>query len=133
MGKDSESSDNGLGCLVSTGLGMAGLLAWFTLGPIDAMRTVYNAAVGDVPYLRNGLVEYSRQGIRNQNPTFTPEEVESTLARELDYKLVSGESIDPQNVRMMELWDASETFAHSGWDRYVWPSLPIKSSSVFSD
>ena len=124
MSEDSKSSGSSgtLGCL-GAGLGLAALVGLFTLGPIDLARTGYNAVVGDVPYIRAKAIDYCRRGISKENSSLTGQEVEQRLASELKYGLKSGERINPQEVRMLELWDATEEHADGWYDRWVWPSL----------
>ena len=105
------------------GIALASLIGFFTLGPIDFPRTAYNAVVGDVPLIRSELVDYSRRNIKRENPNYGREQVEKTLARDLNYDLKEGVEVDPQKVRMMELWDASEKHTSNWYHRGVWPSL----------
>ncbi|MEI7718533.1 MAG: hypothetical protein WCI72_01595 [archaeon] len=118
-----SSSSSSLG-IAGTGIGLAALIGLFTLGPIDSARTAYNAIVGDVPLVRGRAVEYCRKNIHRENPSYNERQVEEVLARDLNYSLRKDEIIDPQAVRMMELWDATETHADGGYARWVWPSLP---------
>lgn len=103
--------------------GIATLIGLFTLGPIDLTRTAYNSVVGDVPLIRSRAVEYCRKNIQKENPSFNALEVEQKLAYDLDYSLNDGNMVDPQGVRMMELWDAIEDHASNSNDRWIWPSL----------
>lgn len=119
MSKLSSSSS------IPLGIGLAALIGFFTLGPIDFVRTSYNAVVGDVPLIRAAAVDYSRNSIKQKNPNLSSDEVESKLANILNYNfnLKENERIDPQKVRMMEIWDATEDYAKSGYDRWIWPTL----------
>lgn len=119
MTKNSSSGSNS----VPLGIGLAALIGIFTLGPIDFTRTAYNAVVGDVPLIRSAAVDYSRKRISFTNPNFSFNEVESKLAKSLNYDLKENERIDSQKVRMMEIWDATEENAANGYDRWVWPTL----------
>ena len=114
-------SEDGLGCLATT-IGIAGLVATFALGPIDLGRSVYNQIVGDTPVLKRQLLDYSRSGIQRENPGYSTQEIENKLRKELGHKL-DGEVINPQDVEIGKLWDASEDHARSFYERFVWPSL----------
>ena len=54
---------------------------------------------------------------------YDAEQVERQLAKDLNYNLQEGQKVNPQAVRMMELWDATEDHASSWYQRWVWPSL----------
>jgi hypothetical protein len=118
MSEKSSSSNS-----VPLGIGLAALIGIFSLGPIDFVRTSYNAVVGDVPLIRSAAVDYTRDSNKRRNPNFSSEEVESRLATKLNYNLKGEDKINPQKVRMMEIWDATEDYAKSGYDRWVWPTL----------
>ena len=125
MTKDNKSStknQNPFGW-VGTGLGIASLIGVFTLGPIDLARTAYNSVVGDAPLIRERAVDYCRKNIQREKPLYNDEQVEEELASDLNYSLWMREKINPQAVRMMELWDATETHAISWYQRWVWPSI----------
>lgn len=115
----SRSASSGL----PLGIALASLIGFFTLGPIDFPRTAYNAVVGDIPLIREAAVDYSRKRISSKNPHLSPNEVESKLANSLNYDLKENERIDPQRVRMMEIWDAIEDHTTNGYHRWVWPTL----------
>ena len=115
------SENNGLGCL-GPAVGIAGLVATLMLGPVDLGRSVYNGVIGDTPVLKQKLVDYSRRGIKRENPNYSAQEVERALAGELNYRL-SINNINPQEVSIEKLWDASEDHARSRYERWVWPSL----------
>ena len=117
------SENNSSSSSLPIGIGLASLIGFFTLGPIDFPRTAYNAVVGDIPLIRSELVEYSRRNIGRENPTYNKEQVEKTLARDLNYNLKEGAEVDSQKVRMMELWDASEDHASNWYHQWVWPNL----------
>lgn len=123
MGEKSSSSSGNLYGLAGTGFGLAALIGMFTLGPIDLARTAYNSVVGDVPLIRTRAIEYCRKNIQKENPSLNTEQVEETLAKDLNYSLQEGERVNPQAVRMMELWDATENHANGWYERWVWPSL----------
>lgn len=124
MGENKSSAENALG-FVGTGFSLAALIGMFTLGPVDVARTAYNTVVGDVPLIRARTVEYCRRNIQKENPSYDARQVEQKLADDLNYAL-QAERINPQEVRMMELWDATETHADGFFDRWIWPSLPTK-------
>ncbi len=46
------------------------------------------------------------------------------LAKNLNYSLQGEEIVNPQAVRMMELWDATEDHATDFYERWIWPSFP---------
>src|SRR3989344_4245728 len=93
------------------GFGLAALIGIFTLGPIDLARTAYNSVVGDVPLIRARAVEYCRENIKKESSLYDVEQVERQLAKDLNYNLQEGQKVNPQAVRMMELWDATEDHA----------------------
>jgi len=117
----SSRSSNPLGCLAPA-VGIAGLVATLALGPVDLGRSVYNQIIGDTPILKRELLDYTRRDILRSNPNYTAQQVEGSLANELGYKF-EGDKIDPQNVSIEKLWDASEDHARSWYQRWVWPSL----------
>lgn len=105
-------------------IALASLIGLFTLGPIDFPRTAYNSVVGDIPLIRTRAVEYCRRNIQKENPLYDTKHVEEQLANDLNYHLRDGEKkVNSQEVRMMELWDATEDHASSWYQRWVWPSL----------
>ena len=120
--KSSSSSGGTLG-FAGAGFGLAALIGMFTLGPIDLARTAYNSVVGDVPLVRARAVEYCRKNIKKEHSLYSAEQVEKQLAEDLNYHLKDEQKVDPQAVRMMELWDATEDHAPSWYQRLVWPSL----------
>ena len=123
MGENSSSSDGRKFGLVGTGFGLAALIGIFTLGPIDLARTAYNSVVGDVPLLRTKAVEYCRRNIQRENPSLNAEQVEGELTRDLNYSLQGEQRVNPQAIRMMELWDATEDHAPNRYERFVWPFI----------
>jgi len=122
MTRDSSSSSTASSS-VPLGIGLAALIGFFTLGLIDFARTSYNAVVGDIPLIRTKAIDYSRKRISLTNPDLTFNELESKLATMLNYDLKEGEKINPQEVRMMEIWDATEDNARNEYERWVWPTL----------
>jgi len=119
--KESLGRSNPLGCLAPA-VGIAGLVATLALGPIDLGRSVYNQIIGDTPILKRELLDYTRRGIQRKNPNYNTQQVEKDLANELGYRL-DGDKIDPQDVSIEGLWDASEDHARSWYQRWVWLSL----------
>ena len=117
----SSSKSNPLGCLAPA-VGIAGLVATFALGPIDIGRSVYNQIIGDTQILKRELLDYTRRDIQRNPRYYTAQQVERDLANELGYRLY-GDKIDPQDVSIEKLWDASEDHARSWYQRWVWPSL----------
>ncbi len=111
----------GGGCLY-TGVLVAGIVATLSLGPIDFMRTLYNQLIGDTPVVKQKLVNYVRAGIARKNSSLSPSDLEFKTAQALNVEL-KGEKVDPQQCASEKLWDASEDYAHSPWQRYVWPDL----------
>ena len=123
MSKDKSSSGgSGIGCL----------------GPVDLGRSVYNGIIGDTPVLKQQLVDYSKRDIKKLNPNYSFQEVETTLSNELNYRLKhhtmdllevettldnNDSGINPQEVSIEKLWDASENHSKSWYKRWVWPSL----------
>ncbi|MBI4147922.1 hypothetical protein HY490_01395 [Candidatus Woesearchaeota archaeon] len=101
-----------VGCLASLA-GIAGIaVASAIMGPVDLGRTVYNQLIGDTPLLKREIVNYCRKDTN-----------EASLANELGYHLSEGEQINPQDVDISTLWDASEEHAPSLYQRWVWTSL----------
>lgn len=115
------SSSSGLGCLAPL-VGIAGLVATFALGPIDLGRTVYNLIIGDTSTIKKELVDYSRRDLVKECPSYDLLTIERILAHEFKYKL-EGDKINPSDISMVKLWDASEDHAQSGYQGWVWPSL----------
>ena len=115
--------NNGIGFFVPV-IGIAGLVASIFIGPgpIDLTRSVYNHIIGDTPVLKRELLNYSRKDIQIKNPKHTFQQVESSLANELNYKL-EGEKINHLDVSVEKLWGASENHAKSLYQKWVWPSL----------
>ncbi len=123
MTNDNNSgSSSPFGC-VGTGLGLAALVGFFTLGPMDLARTSYNAVVGDIPPIREKVLTYCREGIKREKTGYSEAQVEAILANELNYDLNEGERINAQKVEMGDLWDSAEDHAPSFWQRWVWPDL----------
>ncbi|MBS3141524.1 hypothetical protein J4405_05275 [Candidatus Woesearchaeota archaeon] len=115
------------GCLMSIA-GVAALVALFRVGPIDLTRTVYNQIIGDGTVLKRELLNYSRRDIQRKAPGYTPAQIDSLLAPELNAK-IQDERINPLEISMENLWDASEEHARTGWERWMWPSLDYSNSN----
>ena len=113
-----RSSGSGLGWT----LGLAFTIGTFAVGPIDLPRTVYNTLVGDSSLLKSRLTEYVREGIRREKSALEPSQVEQMLGNELKASLENG-SVNPESVAIERLWDSSEDYARSGYERWVWPTL----------
>ncbi len=113
-----------LGCL-GPAVGIAGFVATFALGPIDLGRSVYNQIIGDTSILKRELLDYSRRDIQIKNQKWNNQQVESLLADELGHPLyqLKEEKINPQDISIEKLWDASEEHARSFYQRWVWPFL----------
>ena len=92
------------------------------MGPIDLARSTYNQIIGDTPVIKTELVEYARKGIRTENPDWSEEGVEAELARELGVK-VGKNGINPLEASILNLWDASEDYANSFWQQWIWADL----------
>jgi hypothetical protein len=90
------------------------------LGPIDLPRTVYNNVTGDMPALKARLTDYCREGVQTENVNSEPAEIEKILANKLKVKLDNGK-IKPEQASIENLWDATEDYAHSWFDRWIWP------------
>ena len=124
MSENNNNVSDGLGCVLSALVGLTGLVTVFTLGPIDLGRTVYNQIVGDTPVIKRQLTAYVRSGIIKEHPKYDSIELERRLAQELEIPLVNeGEKVNPQDVGIGTLWDASEDYAKSWWQGWVWPSI----------
>ncbi len=111
----------GLGVLYAMA-GISALVMMFRLGPMDSARTVYNQIIGDVPAIKRQLTDYARKGIQKENQEKQPGEVEKILAQELGIPY-DGNKINPNEVSIEQLWDASEDHARSWYQRWVWPSV----------
>ena len=105
--------------LFFTTAGVVTLAGTFTLGPIDLPRTGYNFFIGDMPTLKRDLTEYVREGIRRD---YAESDVEKVLSKELGVNLEDG-VVNPQSVSTEKLWDASEDYARSEYEKWVWPTL----------
>jgi len=121
--EENESPSRSNLAYAGVGFGLAALIGVYTLGPIDSARTAYNAIVGDVPFIRSRAVEYCRKNIQSENPSYDEGQVEERLADDLNYSLGSGGLVNPQEVRMMELWDAVEDHASDWFDRWIWSAF----------
>ena len=75
-------------------------------------RTVYNQIVGDTPLIKKQLVDYCRDSIQIKNPKFSPLDIDIELALHLSY-IPRGEKINPLEVSIEKLWDASEVNARN--------------------
>ena len=62
--------------------------------------------------MKRELLDYSRRDIQKKNLQYTPQQAESALANELGYNL-DGDKINPLDVSIEKLWDASEDHARS--------------------
>lgn len=123
MGDDNSSGGgSGLGCL-GFFASIAGLVATFSLGPIDFGRAVYNQVVGDTPVIKRQLTDYVRSGIAREYPDKTTQQLEQKLSNELKTPISKDGKVDPMQVSSTNLWDASEDYAKSWYQRFIWPSL----------
>ena len=119
--------DIGYGCLGNL-IGVASIVATFSLGPIDFGRSVYNQIVGDTPVLKRQLTDYVRRGIQNQlqkqnvNQIEIERDLEAKLSEVLNTPLKNGQ-VNSQDVPISTLWVASEEYANSIYSRFIWPSL----------
>ena len=104
-------------------LGVYTLISTFTMGPIDFSRSVYNQLVGDTAAVKRQLVDYTRDGIRNEFPKLNQRELELKLANELGVGLKEGEKIIPTDISASKLWDGSEDYAKNAWQQWIWPDL----------
>jgi len=112
QGPRGPKGSSGLGCL-GPFVGIAGLVATLSLGPIDLGRSVYNQLIGDTPVLKQQLINYCKRHSGD----------EAVLADTLGYRLGAEENINPQKVSIEALWDAAEVFAPSVYQQWVWTSL----------
>ena len=117
----SSGSSNLIGRLAPV-VGIAGWIAILSLGPIDLGRSVYHQIIGNIHVLKRELLDYTRRDIQRSNPNYTAQQIESILATGLRYKL-GEDKLNPQDVSLEKLWDASEDHARSWYQRWVWPSL----------
>ncbi len=106
-----------------------GFLALFVsgsilLGPVDLGRTAFNSFIGDSQLIKNRVLDYCRENIRNISPRGEKDmEIEAQLAYRIGYNLKRGEKIDSQRVSMVDLWDLAEDLAPNYYDRFVWISF----------
>ncbi len=86
---------------------------------------MYNQIVGDTPVLKAQLTNYVRESIAQKNPQLKAGEVESHLAYTLlrTHAPENGRRVDPNQVSIEDLWDASEEHARSWYEKWVWPSV----------
>ena len=103
--------------------GAATLVATFSLGPIDFGRSVYNQIIGDTPVLKRHLTNYARKGIIRENPNLKKAGIELKLSNKLNAPIRSDGTVDPLQASIENLWDASEDYASSWYQRWVWPDL----------
>ena len=96
---------------------------FFTVGPIDAYRTIYNSIIGDVPVLKMELLNYSRVQIKNQYQKISDNLIEAILAERLQLSITKGNKIATEDVSIIELWDLVEIYPKSWKDRWIWTSL----------
>lgn len=101
----------------------AALIAACVFGPVDAARTGFNAVTGRLPELKTALVQYVRQGVRREYPHIGAHELEALVARELKTEIGPAGRIIPEEASTRRLWDASEKYAASGFERWLWPDL----------
>ena len=118
MSDKNKSSGRGFGCL-----GMLLLLLTLATGPIDSCRTVYNFMLGDIPIIKNQILNYSRVQIQEQYPNLDSELVEETLASRLQLSIGKGDEISSDMVSIFELWSLVEVYPRSWKDRWIWASL----------
>ncbi|MDO8556402.1 MAG: hypothetical protein Q7R96_04495 [Nanoarchaeota archaeon] len=108
---------------VHTSVGLFTLAAIATLGPIDFIRTVYNASIGDTTPLKRELLDYTIKNIQTQQPTLSLENLETTLKKELEMQDYQLGTTSPGELRMERLFDAAEKYAPNAFERYLWPIL----------
>ena len=111
------------GSIVTGFIGACALLASLSLGPIDLMRSAYNQVIGDTPVIKARLVDYSRKGMRMENPKWDDATVEKYLAEELNVRVDADGKINPLEASISDLWDVSEDYSHSLWQQFVWTDL----------
>ncbi|MBW3015551.1 hypothetical protein KY330_03955 [Candidatus Woesearchaeota archaeon] len=116
-----SGSNDGLGCFLSTAVGIAGLVATLSLGPIDFTRTVYNQIIGDTPVIKRQLVDYVRKNTPHYS-TMQALKAEYALAKEMKAEVRDGR-INPDSVSIETLWDLAEDYAKSSRDRWWWTDL----------
>lgn len=116
----SDDDGNGFGCF-GPAVAVSGIVATLFLGPIDTGRTVYNLAIGDIPVMKQELVDYSRSrmGVRGEDKN----QLEINLAFRLGVPYIQGKKVDAQAVSTEVLWDLSEDLAPDWYERWVWPKL----------
>ncbi len=115
---------SGTGDIIFIGGAASFLLGSLFMGPIDLTRSVYNSVIGDSTGLKAELTSYVRRDIARKNATYTPQQVEQTLALELFYLGPFDErGVDSNKMNLHRLWDASESHARSLYQQFIWPSL----------
>jgi len=93
--------------IVGATVGIAGLAAIVTLGPVDLMRTGYNLLIGDIPSLKTELVTYVRRDIQRQYPNASIDQLDFHLAKTFSVPF-DGRTFNTQDVSIVTLWDAAE-------------------------
>ena len=150
--KDSNggSPSDGVGCVLSSALGLVGLVSLFALGPMDLCRTVYNQVIGDMPIVKRKLVDYVREdmsryvgsnidyetlGIDENAEDFDEtkakkminearkKSIELKLSQELCAPIGEDGKVDYNQASTTTLYDAAEDHAKNWWQRWVWTSL----------
>jgi len=101
------------------------------LGPIDYARTAYNQIIGDMPVLRQKLLDYAREGVYEENPSLNAFQIDHALADEIQTRqIVAGKHdasckmpLDANTLSTELLWDLTEEHAHTLYQRLIWPTL----------
>lgn len=146
-----KTGGSGGGSVAGAFVGACALVASFSLGPVDLMRSAYNQVIGDTPVIKSRLVDYCREGIKIKqpylcegqielsleselelNPNANVEDIKSKicddyieqyLASELNVNLNENGKINPLEASISDLWDASEDYAHADKNIKMWPEL----------
>ena len=105
-------------------IAIAGYLLFtsLTLGPLDTVRWHYNRAIGDSIAFKSQLLDVSKREIVKGNKKLTKEQVESRLAKQIEYPY-EGKRIDPESASIECLFDAAEENTELALSRYIWTIL----------
>lgn len=103
-----------------TTAGIVGIAMMIRMGPVDATRSIYNAAVGDTPVLKQQLLTYCREGIKGKYKG-TDQDAERLLARDIGVQYAN--KINPDDVSIESLWAEAEKYPKSDLDYWLWTDV----------
>lgn len=104
-----------------TTVGIVGIAMMIRMGPVDAGRTLYNQATGDMQVLKTQLTEYCMEGIAKKHGVDKDSHiVYKTLRQELGLKSIRDTE---QDVSIEVLWAAAERYPKSDIDYWLWTDV----------